>query len=750
MKSAGIGRMKLRPERLTIHCGHHVVCVNRHGLIQAPSDGYYLRQTRFISRFELSSEGKCVRPVSCAAVEPQSLIAYYLLRSPEGAEAAPPGDADPSGGEIVEKGIEIQLNTYVGGGYHQDVHFTNHALIEARVVLDWAFEADFADLDEVTSGKRRQDAAIRRSFTRCGPGRGELTLAYQHPELDHSTRIRIAAPGSLEDVSTTLRTTLLLRPREPALVSIDVAPVFLGKPSEPWYGLDGARLGGEAIEARRQAWLAGSLDFEASNPLVQAAWERAAADLWSLQSLDGEGDEIFTPIAGIPKYTGLFGRDSVVAGIQSAFLTASTLRGALASVGEWTAKGLDNRFDAEPGKVLHQHQMSPLALLDLTPFAHYYGDYSAPGLYLIGAALHFAWTGDRRAFESIRDKVCATLAWMDRDGDFDGDGFYEYRTLAGARGLKNQGWKDSSQAILYPDGSLVPDPIAVAEVQGLYYAAKQGLAGVFSALGESDRAARLIEEAVRLKKRFNELFWMPDERFFALALDPEKKPVKSIASNAGFCLACGIVDDDKAEAVARRLVAPDMFSGWGVRSLSSAHPAYNPLSYHLGSIWPVDAAHVCLGMKRYGFIEPMHKIAKALFEATRLFEFDRLPEVFGGNPRDGRHPFPGLYPGACSPQAWSASAIIQICHALAGVTPLAPLGAVIVDPALPDWMADLTIRNLAIGEQRLSIAFHRDGAGATDFEVIEGGEGLRIYRPDPTVGKDRFAAAVAEAWAARK
>ena len=354
------------------------------------------------------------------------------MSTPAGSKAAPPGDDDPGGGEVVEKGIELQINTYVGGGYHQDVHVANHALSETTLVLDWDFAADFADLDEVASGKREQDAPVRREFERSGRGRGELTFAYQHPEINHATRIRMTAPGVLTDDGARLRTVFSLRPRQVEMISIDIAPIFLGASVEPWFGLDGEPTTEHAgVEAESDEWLARCAELEACNPTVQAAWNRAASDLWSLQSLRGDGDEKFTPMAGIPKYTALFGRDALTAGIHSALLNPSTLQGALSSVGKWTATAVDDRFDAQPGKVLHQRQLSPLALLGKNPFQHYYGDYSAPGLYILGAALHFAHTGDRRAFDAIRSRVCATLEWMDRDGDIDGDGFYEYRTLAG-------------------------------------------------------------------------------------------------------------------------------------------------------------------------------------------------------------------------------------------------------------------------------------------------------------------------------
>ena len=231
---------------------------------------------------------------------------------------------------------------------------------------------------------------------------------------------------------------LHLGPQQSKRISIDVAPVFLGERLSPWFGAEGEPTEHFAARSRRLKWLKDASDLDASNARVQSAWSRAATDIYALQRLEGDGDEIFTPIAGVPKYSGLFGRDTLVAGIQSLELNRSTLGGALRAVGAWTAKAVDDRYDAEPGKVLHQRELGPLALLGETPFEHYYGDYSAPAYYLIGAATHFAQSADRRAFEDIRAKVEATLAWMDRYGDIDGDGFYEYRTRA-KDGLKNQG-----------------------------------------------------------------------------------------------------------------------------------------------------------------------------------------------------------------------------------------------------------------------------------------------------------------------
>jgi glycogen debranching enzyme len=443
-------------------------------------------------------------------------------------------------------------------------------------------------------------------------------------------------------------------------------------------------------------------------------------------------------IAGVPNYAGLFGRDAYVAALQTASLTPATLRGSLQLISHWNATARDDRLDAEPGKVLHQRQLGPLARLGLTPFLHYYGDQSTPGLFLIAAAADLAHTGDYEAFAALRDKLLSTLAWMDSNQN--ADGFYPYQTRS-FMGLKNQSWKDSGDAVLYPDGRMVNDPIAMSDVQGLFYAGKEAIACAFAAAGEGERSAQLLAEARALKQRFNARFWMPDERYFAMALDPEGKQVKTIASDPGACLAYGIVDDDKSAAVVERLLADDMFSGWGVRSLSSDHPAFNPFAYHIGSVWPSSNSIIAYGLKRYGFIDEMHRIAEGMFAATEVFDLNRLPEVFGGHARDARHPHPGLYPGACSPQAWSAGAVIFLVTTMLGLMPFAPRSVLVVDPALPPWLPEVTIRNIQVGASTAALRLGREASGRTNVDVLAN-DGLHIIRPPAPIirGSDRVPA----------
>ncbi len=747
MSRTDVNLFWLRPGEYSAHQGHSLLVTDYHGRIRSGTEGLFLHRTRFLSRLVMKVNDEEPHFVSVNPVEPHFLISYYLAPSPAGAEAGPsPEDKEASGGEMANKGIEIQVNHFVGGGLHQDIHVTNHGLAKATVFLAWELAADYADQSEAQSGERQQKAPVELAWNKRHHG-GEVVFHYRHPELPHGTIVSFTGPADFVEGMGTVFCGLELAPQQTRTLGIDVAPVFKGERIDPSYGLDGAIKAGCTAEKVREEWNAGCARLRVTNPVVQTAWDRAAADLGSLHLLEGEGEERFTPAAGVPNYIALFGRDTLTAAWQSALLNPATLRGSLRLIGKWNAQEYDDKIDAQPGKVLHQRQLSPLALLGKKPFLHYYGDYSAPGLFLLGLANDLAHTGDKEFFLSMRDKALGTLEWMDRDGDLDHDGFYEYQTRAGKSGTKNQGWKDSEQAILHADGRMVADPIAVCEVQGLYYAAKQAMALAFAAVGEPARAADLLSQADALKRRFNDRFWLEEERFIALALDPDKRPVRSIADNPGACLAYGIVDADKAQAVADRLMAPDLFSGWGIRTLSSEHPAYNPLAYHLGTVWPFANALTGFGFKRYGFDPMLHRVAHSLFDASQLFHLDRLPEVFGGHPRDRRHPHPSIYPGACAPQAWSASAVVMLVQSMLGLTPLALRNTLIVDPDLPEWLPEVTLEGVQVGEARVDLHFWREDSGFTDHKVVQASGGLTVRRhkrPDRSGVDDHLAAAIRE------
>ncbi|MGH7079553.1 MAG: amylo-alpha-1,6-glucosidase [Acetobacteraceae bacterium] len=746
-----VNRCSVRPADLIAHRGYTVLVTDRGGRIGNGLEGFYLHRTRFLSRLGIRVDEAEPLFVSANVVDHHFITSYHLAPSPAGrAAGATPDDESSARGEIVQKGIEVQVNAFCGGGLRLDIIVTNHAMAETEVTLSLDLAADFADLTEAQSGKREQQALVARRWTDDETGdAGEIALRYQHPDLDLATRIRISGADRLTNLGRAVACQLHLSPHDPRLISVAVIPVFQGEPFEPFFGHDGSFPADASSSISRRQWVEGCAHLAAANEAVQAAWERAVSDLASLQLLDGTGAEPFMIAAGMPNYTGLFGRDAYITGLQTAALNPATLRGALQVISRWNADTTDDLHDAEPGKVLHQRERGPLAQLGKTPYLHYYGDYSTPGLFLLAAAADLAHTADFAYFRSLRDKLLLTLEWMERS--VDSEGFYPYRTRS-PQGIKNQSWKDSGEAVLYPDGRMVQNPIAISDVQGLYYAGKQAIALAFAAAGEQDRAERLLAEAATLKRRFNERFWMPEERYFAMALDPDHQQVRTIASDPSACLAYGIVDDDKAGAVAERLLADDMFSGWGIRTLSSRHPAFNPFAYHLGSVWPSPNSIAAYGLKRYGFDAAMQRVAEGLFAASQIFDLDRLPEVFGGHTRDARHPHPGLYPGACSPQAWSAGAVILLVTTMLGLLPLAPQRVLIVDPALPEWLPEMTLRNIQVGPSRARLRFRRDASGHTEVEVFEDG-GLAIRRLPPaegplSQGKDRVAAAIRSALAA--
>ncbi|HEV2764677.1 MAG TPA: amylo-alpha-1,6-glucosidase, partial [Pyrinomonadaceae bacterium] len=320
---------------------------------------------------------------------------------------------------------------------------------------------------------------------------------------------------------------------------------------------------------------------------------------------------------------------------------------------------------------------------------------------------------------------------LDEYGDLDGDGFYEYRTRS-EQGVRHQAWKDSPDAVVYEDGRQVEPPIATCEEQGFAYLAKLHMSEVLWWLDEKEQAKRLYREAGELKKRFNEAFWMDTEGFFALGLDPQKRQIKSITSNPGHCLATAVVDEALVPRTAARFLREDLFSGWGVRTLSSGHPAYNPYSYHRGSVWPVEHGTFAVAFMRYGFHKEVELITRSQFEAAALFDFYRLPELFGGHPRDADHPFPAFYHQACSPQAWSASAVFCMLQALLGLYPYAPLNLLLVDPHMPEWLPEITLQNLRVGEGVVTIRFYRTEGGGGDYEVLDKRGPLHVVRqPSP-------------------
>ncbi|MGH7528462.1 MAG: amylo-alpha-1,6-glucosidase, partial [Gemmatimonadales bacterium] len=452
-------------------------------------------------------------------------------------------------------------------------------------------------------------------------------------------------------------------------------------------------------------------DVAAFNAMLASAVE-------DLRALYVRADGAHVIAAGIPWYSTIFGRDSIIASLQTLPVNPSiatdTLRFLAARQGR-----RDREFTEEqPGKIMHELRRGEMARSGEIPHIPYYGTVDATPLWLVLLHETWRWTGDEGLVRELLPHAERALSWIDRRGDLDGDGFVEYLGRS-EKGLTNQAWKDSGDGVPYPDGALPRAPIAAVEVQGYVQDAKVRMAALYEAVGRRDRAERLRREAERLRAAIAERFWLEEAGTFALALDGDKRVVPTVTSNAGHLLWSRVPTATHADRLVQRLLQPDMFSGWGIRTLSAAHPVYNPMSYHNGSVWPHDNAMVALGFGFYGWRREAGQVLQALYEACAQMDSSRLPELFCGMPRvQGMRPV--LYPVSCSPQAWASGAFFMLLQGALGIFPEAPAGVFHVrDPVLPPFIRDLTLSNLRIGRSRVSLQFrrHRDRTLVNLLEV---------------------------------
>jgi glycogen debranching enzyme len=432
----------------------------------------------------------------------------------------------------------------------------------------------------------------------------------------------------------------------------------------------------------------------------------------------------------MPLYPAFFGRDAVTAGWQAGFVDCGE---ALAAALTKLARMQSDRFydwrDEQPGRIPYQVRTGPLAILNLNPYSAYYADYASPLMFVISLANLWAWTGERRYVEQHWDTSRRILDWARDYGDMDRDGYLEYQTRS-SKGTKNQGWKDSGDAIVYDDGTPVPPPIATCEVQGYWYVAQELMALLSWVMGAGSDAKAFRESAAALKQRFNRDWWVESEQFIALALDPDKRQVPAVTSNVGHCIASGIIDRDRLSAVVGRMFAPDLFSGWGIRTLSADHAYYNPLSYHRGTVWAVEQATTVFGLRRFGFDARALDLTRAMVDLASLYAEYRIPECVGGFAR-GESPVPGAYPRANTPQLWNATAFPLIVQSLLGLVPIAATHTLVLDPILPEWLPELVIRDLRVGHAKVSLRFWRDARGVCQWEVLHRQGSLHILRQPP-------------------
>jgi glycogen debranching enzyme len=712
--------LRTRANQRFAYSGRSLLITNTDGVVAGrDAEGFYVEDARILSRDELTVDGVPLTPVVAGSANSDGLLAY----------AEVPGSARVPAGKVY-----VEIARTVGEGLRTELRIENyHHRDVARVELAIHLAADFADINETTTGRWQHTTDVTSAWN---AEQRELVFRSCHPRLDRAVAIRVArAPAPVRYEDGALVVALELRPHRPVELHMVAEPIFdrqrrsapLRVFARPTSDLD-----------RVRQWLGDEVPtLVTTNATVARAWQTATADLASLPLGLDPGQA--APIAGIPLYQHFFGRDTLTIAWQALLAMPTMLRDALRLNAAWQGTRIDDWYDEEPGKLIHQMRTGPLSLLGIDPVLRYYGDYATVPDFLIMLGQYLAWTDDRATVRALLPVARQAIDWLDRYGDLDGDGFLEYVTRS-EMGVKNQGWKDSHDAIVDERGEIVPNPIATSELQAYWFAGLEQAAFAFLVAGDAAYAGELLGKARALKRRFERAFWMYEEGFYALGLGPDKQPIRVIASNTGHLLAAGIVPVEKGAQIARRLMESDLFSGWGIRTLSSEHPAYNPFSYHLGSVWPVENGTFALGFARYGRFAELHRLAEGLFAATDLFVGNRLPEAIGGLPLDERHPHPGIYPESNAPQGWSASMIVLLIQSLLGMRPVAPLGLLLIDPHLPPWLPDLRLDGVRVGRARLDLAFARTQDGGTRWRVMRREGRVRVLRqpvpqgPEASIG----------------
>ena len=595
----------------------------------------------------------------------------------------------------------VTVRRDIVNGMHEDIDITNcdRERVEFQLIL--TIRSDFADIFQVKSKQLLQWGKVQTTWKDGIP-----TTEYRNGAFYRGiiTSPNCSSSTSLYDQECLLF-DIALTPGEKWHTCINHTALADGDVLKPQQTCVVPHLT-EAGKVRDD-FIARATQLESSNAEVAAYYRQALVDMGALRiKVENNERHFWMPAAGIPWFVAVFGRDSIIASLQTMAVYHNFARGSLVKLSELQAHTVDDWRDAQPGKILHEIRQGELAQLHEIPHTPYYGTVDTTPLWIITLAETYSWNASLSMLDECRVSLERALDWIDKYGDLDGDGFVEYLTHS-KDGLRNQGWKDSGDSMVYPDGTQVDPPIALCEVQGYVYDAWRRAADIYKIWGQSERVKTLHQKADALYQQFNERFWMEDEGFYCLGLDSSKQQIKSITSNPGHLLWSGIVPKERAQKLVKRLFQADMWCGWGVRTLSSHNPAYNPISYQLGSVWPHDNSLIAAGLKRYGYHQEANRIAEGIFAAASYFEAGRMPELFAGIERrpDG---FPVPYPDANIPQAWAAGAIFLLIRTMLGLEADATHRQLRIHPTLPEWLPDLTLKHLQVGNAAISLRFWRE------------------------------------------
>ncbi len=680
--------------------------------------GLFCRDTRFLSRLELQIDGRS--PVLLSSTAEKGFALSVLCANPQ-----------------LENGIKaetigIQRDIVINGGLFEEIQITNYNRNSVSLTLSLSFDADFIDLFEVRgfprekrgellrllpSGSQEQEEQGSKGSRRSEedfinnqqsttdhqlPAPKEITLAYLGLDgLLMESRIEFSyyQPDDLKVYTAIWH--LKLEPRETAKLGYHLHLFINDRPASS-ISAPVTLIQAKAAELlEEKEWSGQITQIRTDNKTLNQVIQQAERDLYLLRQTF-EGKKVLS--AGVPWFSTLFGRDSLIAASQTLIFDPQIARDTLFVLAHYQGKTESDWRDEEPGKILHEMRSGEMARCHEVPHTPYYGTVDATPLWLMLYAEYYAWTHDQETLEQLWDNALAAMDWIDRNTKTTGYLSYDRRSK---RGLFNQGWKDSEDCIVNSQGQIAAGPIALSEVQAYVYAAKVRMGELARSKKLYDLADLWEKQARDLKVRFNRDFWLSEQDYCALALDGDGKQVDSITSNPGHCLSLGILDAEKASSVAERLQAPDMFNGWGIRTLSSISPAYNPMGYHVGSVWPHDNSLIALGLRSLGLVDQSLELAQGLIDMTLMQPYKRPPELFCGYERINDSS-PVQYPVACSPQAWATGALFQLLQMMLNLVPDAPGNHLrIIEPALPESINLLSIQNLKVGRTIMDLEFAR-------------------------------------------
>jgi len=663
--------------------------------------GLIVNDTRFVDHLVMRVDGDRLEGLGVQPIGPYA--ATFVTRG------------KPHAG-LADSTVLVVRHRYVGNGMVEDVTVENLSREVVELTLSLLVGADFADLFEVKEGRAPRVRGVTAST-----GDGSVTHT---STLNGARAVRVTATGSPAVRDSELSWRLVVPGRGRTSLTVRVEPFVGGTPLVSPYPA-GAPQVDSLPSVQHAEWRRRSPRLRSADPRFDELLATSTHDLAGLRITDATHPDRVIIAAGAPWFMTIFGRDALLTSWMLLPLDARIALGTLHVLAERQGSEVEPRTEEQPGRILHEVRSGLATTADPRDDTVYYGTVDATPLFVMLVGELYRWGVPLDQLEPLLPHVDRALHWIDAYGDVDGDGFVEYQRATDG-GLANQGWKDSFDGITFPSGALPHPPIALAEVQGYVYGALRARASLAEALGDHEGSGRLAARAVDLKAQFNDRFWLPHRGYYALALDAEKQPVESLASNMGHCLWTGIIDERHAPAVAEALLSPEMFSGFGVRTLASSMGGYNPMSYHNGSVWPHDNALIAAGLRRYGFVEEANRIALGLLSAAEGFG-GRLPELFCGFGRD-EFDRPVPYPTACTPQAWAAATPLFLLRVLLGLQPNLPEGVVEVDPAPPASLLPLAVDQLHIAGTTLGL-----DVTAASWWARGGPDGVRIV----PAGSDR-------------